>query len=143
MAITAAFIIIGNEILSGRTRDANLPFLAERLTGIGIQLREVRVVADDTAAIVAAVNALRPAFTHVFTSGGIGPTHDDITAAAIAAAFDVPLIRDPRAVAILEQHYAPGDLNEARLKMTDMPEGAALIDNPVSMAPGLDRKSVV
>ncbi|MBB4268142.1 competence/damage-inducible protein A [Roseospira visakhapatnamensis] len=132
---TAALIIIGNEILSGRTQDTNARHLAERLGRAGIRLREIRVVPDETEAIVAAVNALRPRVDHVFTTGGIGPTHDDITAAALATAFGVPLIRHPDAVAILTDHYGDA-LTEARLKMAETPEGAALIDNPVSAAPG-------
>ncbi|MCW5700458.1 MAG: competence/damage-inducible protein A [Rhodospirillales bacterium] len=140
--VTACVIIIGNEVLSGRTRDANLPFLATRLNDLGIRLREARVVADDTAAIVAAVNATRAYHDYVFTTGGIGPTHDDITAASIAAAFGAPLWRDPEAVAYLQQQYAPGDLNEARLRMADVPKGAHLIENPVSRAPGFRMDNV-
>ncbi len=142
--VSAALVIIGNEILSGRTRDANLPYLAERLNAVGVRLAEVRVVADGEDAIVAAVNALRAAHDYVFTTGGIGPTHDDITAAAIAKAFDVPLERNPQAVAILERHYAGSDLelNEARLGMADMPAGAELVDNPVSGAPGFRIENV-
>jgi molybdenum cofactor synthesis domain-containing protein len=134
--VTAAVVVIGNEILSGRTHDANLPYLARALNAVGIRVMEARVVADDEAAIVVAVNACRAAYDHVFTTGGIGPTHDDITSAAIARAFGVPLVRDPRAVDLLTRHYAAASLNEARLKMADVPEGAALIDNPVSAAPG-------
>ena len=127
--VTAALIVIGNEILSGRTRDSNLPYLAAGLNGIGVRLREVRVVPDDEAAIVAAVNALRAAHDYVFATGGIGPTHDDITAASVAKAFGVPLERNAFAVARLEAHYAKSDLelNEARLRMAEMPEGAELI----------------
>lgn len=136
--VTAALIIIGNEILTGRTRDANLPYLAKRLDGIGVRLREVRVVPDDAAAIGAAVNELRAAHDYVFTTGGVGPTHDDITAASLAKAFGVPLERNAGAVALLEAYYDGRDLdlNEARLTMADMPVGAELIDNPVSGAPG-------
>lgn len=133
---TAAVLLIGNEILSGRTHDKNLPYIAEKLTAHGVDLREARVVADDTHAIIAAVNACRTSFATVITTGGIGPTHDDITAEAVARAFGCRLIRDPEAVRRLERHYAPGDLNDARLKMADVPEGASLIDNPVSAAPG-------
>ena len=135
---TAAMIVIGDEILSGRTRDSNLHHLARALTARGIVLREARLVADDHDAIVAAVNALRPAHGHVFTSGGIGPTHDDITADAIADAFGVAIdIRDD-ARAILEARYtATGtELNAARLRMARIPDGATLIDNPISAAPG-------
>ena len=134
--VTAAFLVIGNEILSGRTKDVNLGFLAEQLTALGIRLREARVVADLEADIVAAVNETRARYDYVFTTGGIGPTHDDITAECIAKAFGLPLIRHSEAVARLERHYQPGMLNEARLRMANTPEGATLIDNPVSTAPG-------
>ncbi|MDJ0826285.1 MAG: molybdopterin-binding protein [Rhodobacter sp.] len=135
---TAAMLVIGDEILSGRTRDANMHHLAGELTKVGIDLKEVRVVSDDPTAIVAAVNALRSAFDHLFTSGGIGPTHDDITADCIAAAFGVENgVRDD-ARAVLQAHYDREgiELNAARLRMARIPEGAALIDNPVSAAPG-------
>ena len=141
---TAAMLVIGDEILSGRTRDSNTHHLAQALTGRGIRLSEVRVVADDHAAIVAAVNALRAGFDHVFTSGGIGPTHDDITADAVAAAFGAPIgVRDD-AHAILRAHYARTGLalNEARLRMARIPEGAVLIDNPISAAPGFSLGNV-
>jgi len=143
--VTAALVVIGNEILSGRTRDANLPYLAERLNDLGLRLREVRVVPDEQAEIVAAVNALRASHDYVFTTGGIGPTHDDITAAAIAKAFDVPLERNPQAVARMEAYYAGGalSLNKARLRMASMPVGARLIDNPVSGAPGFQIENVL
>lgn len=134
--VTAAFLVIGDEILSGRTKDKNIGFLAEYLTAIGIDLREVRIVPDIREKIVEAVNALRPHYTYVFTSGGIGPTHDDITADSIAAAFGVPIDVDPRARAILEAHYPPGQLTEARLRMARIPQGADLIENKVSKAPG-------
>ena len=142
--VTAALIIIGNEILSGRTRDANLQYIAEHLNEIGVRLIEVRVVPDDSATIAEAVNALRSRFDYVFTTGGIGPTHDDITAASVAEAFDVPLARNADAVARLESFYAGGDLdiNEARLGMADMPAGAVLVDNPVSGAPGFQLENV-
>ena len=133
---TAAIVIIGNEILSGRTKDANLPWLAERLGSLGIPVEEARVVSDRTDAIVEAVNALRTRHTYVFTSGGIGPTHDDITTEAVAAAFGVPVVRSREAQALLEDHYEPGKLNAARLRMADVPQGATLVDNPVSKAPG-------
>ncbi len=135
---TAAMLVIGDEILSGRTRDANMHHLAGALTAAGIDLREVRVVPDDHAAIVTAITALKPAFHHVFTSGGIGPTHDDITADAIADAFEVPIgVRDD-ARAILSAHYDRNgtELNAARLRMARIPDGAALIENPISAAPG-------
>ncbi|MBB4286548.1 competence/damage-inducible protein A [Roseospira goensis] len=138
---TAALVIIGNEILSGRTQDSNAQVLAQRLGALGIPLREIRVVPDDQAAIVAAVNTLRARETYVFTTGGIGPTHDDITAASIAAAFDRPLIRHPEAVRIMTAHYGDA-LNGARLKMAETPEGATLIDNPVSAAPGFRVENV-
>jgi len=134
--VTAAMLIIGNEILSGRTQDANLAYVALGLNEVGIRLKEVRVVSDDEAAIVAAVNALRAAYTYVFTSGGIGPTHDDITSECIAKAFGVKLLRDPRAVERLERQIGVGNLNEARLRMANIPEGGELIDNPISGAPG-------
>jgi molybdenum cofactor synthesis domain-containing protein len=140
--VTASVIIIGNEILSGRTKDANLPFLAERLSGLGIRLREARVVADVEEEIVAAVNACRSRYTYVFTTGGIGPTHDDITAASVAKAFGVVLERNPEAVRRLEAHYQPGRINEARLRMANIPAGARLIDNPVSRAPGFQIDNV-
>ncbi len=135
---TAAMLVIGDEILSGRTRDANMYYLAGELTRIGIRLAEVRVVADDHAAIVAAVNALRAAYDTVFTSGGIGPTHDDITADAIADAFGVAIGHREDAMALLQAHYdrAGLEFNAARRRMARIPEGAALIDNPVSTAPG-------
>jgi molybdenum cofactor synthesis domain-containing protein len=136
--VTAAVIVIGNEILSGRTRDANLGFLAEQLNGIGVQMREARVVADVTEEIVAAVNALRARYDYVFTTGGIGPTHDDITADAIAEAFGVGIDLHPEAVAILQAHYARtgAELNEARMRMARIPDGGSLVENPVSSAPG-------
>ena len=142
--VTAALIIIGDEILSGRTADANLRYIATRLDTLGVRLREVRVVPDEQDAIVAAVNQCRAAHDYVMTTGGIGPTHDDITAAAIAAAFGRRLIRNPEIVAILEDAYRGSDmeLNEARLSMADTPEGATLIDNPVSGAPGWQIENV-
>jgi len=135
---TAAMLVIGDEILSGRTRDANMHHLAKELTHVGIDLCEVRVVSDKADAITDAVKALSAAYTHVFTSGGIGPTHDDITADNVARAFGVPIdVRDD-ARAILQAHYDRQglELNEARLRMARIPEGATLIDNPVSAAPG-------
>ncbi|WP_420340500.1 competence/damage-inducible protein A [Roseibium sp.] len=134
--VTAAFLVIGDEILSGRTKDKNIGFLADYLTALGIDLSEVRIVPDVQAEIVGAVNALRAKYTYVFTSGGIGPTHDDITAEAVAAAFDVPLNLDPRAVAIMEKHYPPGQFTPARQRMARIPEGSDLIENKVSKAPG-------
>ena len=134
--VTAALVIIGNEILSGRTQDANLAFLATELNEAGIQLREVRVVPDAEADIVDAVNALRAKHDHVFTTGGIGPTHDDITSASVAKAFGLPFGRHPEAERRLLAYYPPEKVNPARMKMAETPEGAVLIDNPVSVAPG-------
>lgn len=133
---TACLLIIGNEILSGRTQDANLPYLARRLGEIGVRLKEVRVVADEEPAIVKAVNETRGTYDYVFTTGGIGPTHDDITSGCVAKAFGAALERNAEAVRRLERHYPPGGLNEARLRMAEVPVGATLIDNPVSTAPG-------
>ena len=135
---TAAMLTIGDEILSGRTRDTNMPHLAQALAAKGIALREARVVPDVEAEIVAAVNALRARYTHVFTSGGIGPTHDDITADAVAAAFGVGIDVREDARAILAANYANPEveLNPARLRMARIPDGAELIENPVSRAPG-------
>ena len=139
---TACLIIIGNEILSGRTKDDNLQFLAQRLGDWGVPMTEARVVPDIERDIVNAVNECRRVHDYVFTTGGIGPTHDDITAAAVAKAFGVRIVRDPEAVSRLQAQYQPGDLNEARLKMADVPEGAELIDNPVSRAPGFRMENV-
>ncbi len=141
---TAAMLVIGDEILSGRTRDSNLHFLAQALTRKGINLAEARVVADDPAAITAAVRALSEAHDHVFTSGGIGPTHDDITAECIAKAFGVAISVRDDARAILQAHYdrSGQELNQARLRMARIPDGAALIDNPVSAAPGFSLGNV-
>ncbi|HMM63571.1 MAG TPA: competence/damage-inducible protein A [Mesorhizobium sp.] len=136
--VTAAMLVIGDEILSGRTKDKNIGHLADILTAIGIDLKEVRIVPDEEDEIVAAVNAVRARYTYVFTTGGIGPTHDDITADSIAKAFGVPCEYDARAYAMLEESYARRDLEftEARKRMARMPRGAAHIDNPVSTAPG-------
>ena len=136
--VTAAILVIGDEILSGRTKDKNIGYIAEYLTNIGIELREVRVVPDITDEIVAALNALRARYTYVFTTGGIGPTHDDITADAVAAAFGVSIDHDPRAVAMLAERFSPADLNEARMRMARIPAGADLIANSVSKAPGFN-----
>ncbi len=143
IVVTAAILVIGNEILSGRTRDANLAFLAVRLNELGIRLREARVIADDEQDIVDAVNALRARYDYVFTSGGIGPTHDDITSASVAKAFGVPLVRRPDAVRRLEAYYPPGGLNAARLRMAELPAEAELVDNPVSGAPGFRLGNVI
>mgnify|MGYP005818051459 CR=1 FL=1 len=134
--VTAAILVIGDEILSGRTKDKNIGYIAEYLTAIGVDLREVRVVADVEDDIVAALNALRHRYTYVFTTGGIGPTHDDITADSVAKAFGVPIDFDPRAVALLQQRFKGPDLNAARMRMTRIPEGAELVTNKVSLAPG-------
>ncbi|MBV9863013.1 MAG: competence/damage-inducible protein A [Alphaproteobacteria bacterium] len=134
--VTACVLIIGNEILSGRTQDANLAFLAKGLNAVGIRVREARVIPDDPDTIVATVNDARLRFDYVFTTGGIGPTHDDITPQAIADAFAVPLVLDPEAKRLLETHYPPGGLNEARLRMAHVPQGARLLPNPISRAPG-------
>ncbi len=134
--VSAAVIIIGNEILSGRTQDANLAYLAGRLSEVGIRVREARIVPDDEPWIVEAVNSCRAAHAHVFTTGGIGPTHDDITARAIASAFRVPFGRNAEAERRLRGYYDPEMINAARLSMADMPQGVELIDNPVSVAPG-------
>lgn len=141
---TAAMLVIGDEILSGRTRDANMHHLAAELAGRGIALREVRIVPDEHDAIVAGLNALRAAHDHVFTSGGIGPTHDDITADAVAAAFGVAIDVRADARALLEAHYlrTGHTLNEARLRMARIPDGARLIENPVSAAPGFSLGNV-
>ena len=135
---TAAMLVIGDEILSGRTRDANMHHLAQELAKHGIDLKEVRIVSDDAPAIIAAVRALAAAYAHVFTSGGIGPTHDDITADCIAQAFGRGIDVRADARALLEAHYARTglELNAARLRMARIPDGATLIDNPVSAAPG-------
>jgi len=140
--VTACLIIIGNEILSGRTVDANLPYIAQRLGAIGIRLAEVRIVADDEAAIVEALDACRARYRYVFTTGGIGPTHDDITAASVAKAFGRRYGRHPEAERRLLAYYPPERVNAARMKMADMPEGAELIDNPVSVAPGFRVENV-
>src|SRR6266852_6478262 len=135
--VTACLIIIGNEILSGRTQDANLAFIAKGLNEIGVRLREVRVIPDIAETIIETVNEMRATFDYVFTTGGIGPTHDDITSECVARAFGVPWVLDEEARRRLAAGYAnPADLNEARLRMAHVPEGAVLIDNPVSRAPG-------
>src|SRR6202048_2545242 len=131
-AITAAILVIGDEILSGRTKDRNVGYIAEYLTNIGIELREARVVPDVEEEIVAALNALRARYAYVFTTGGIGPTHDDITADAVAKAFGVSIDEDPRVIALMLERYAPGDLTPARRRMARIPAGAALVDNPIS-----------
>ena len=141
--VTAAVLVIGDEILSGRTKDKNIGYIADYMTALGIDLKEVRVVSDDEAAIVSALNALRNNYTYVFTTGGIGPTHDDITADCVAKAFGVAIDVDPRAVAMMMERYKPEDLNEARLRMARIPAGADLIDNPISRAPGFRIGNVI
>jgi molybdenum cofactor synthesis domain-containing protein len=139
---TACVLVIGNEVLSGRTQDANIRFLAVKLGELGIPLREVRVIPDVAATIVATVNEVRPKFTYVFTTGGIGPTHDDITSECIAAAFGVPWEPHPEAFARMEKAYKPGEFNAARQRMGTMPRGAKLIDNAMSVAPGFQMENV-
>ncbi len=134
--VTAAVLLIGDELLSGRTQDTNLQTIAKFVAPLGVQIAEARVVADKAEAIIAALNELRARNAYVFTTGGIGPTHDDITADCVAAAFGVPIGVRADARAILEEHYKTSDLNEARLRMARIPDGAALIANPVSKAPG-------
>jgi molybdenum cofactor synthesis domain-containing protein len=141
--VTAAVLTIGDEILSGRTKDTNSGHIAETLAAIGIDLTEIRVVPDVEAAIVEALNALRARNTYVFTTGGIGPTHDDKTADAVAAAFGVGIDHDPRAVAMLRERFPnPDDLNEGRMRMARIPSGADLIANSVSKAPGFRLENV-
>ena len=135
---SAAILIIGNEILSGRTKDLNGNYLAVELLKLGINVRQIRIVPDEKKEIIGALNALKIKYTYVFTSGGIGPTHDDITADSVAEAFSVPLLLNEKAREMLASHYANGkdDLNKARLRMARIPAGATLIDNPISKAPG-------
>jgi molybdenum cofactor synthesis domain-containing protein len=142
-AVTAALLVIGDEILSGRTKDKNIGYIAEYLTNVGIELREVRIVPDEEEEIVAAVNALRERYTYLFTTGGIGPTHDDITADSVARAFGVAIDVDERARAMMLERYRPEDLNEARLRMARIPAGADLIENPISKAPGFKLGNVI
>lgn len=141
-APVTGMIVIGDEILSGRTADANLRYAAPRLAALGAPLAEARIVPDDIAVIVDAVHALRGRCAQVITSGGIGPTHDDKTAEAIGRAFDRPVERSAEAERRLRAHIPAGDINPARLKMADVPRGAALIDNPVSAAPGFQLENV-
>jgi molybdenum cofactor synthesis domain-containing protein len=144
-AVTAAVLVIGDEILSGRTKDKNIGYIAEYLTGIGIDLKEVRVVPDEEPEIVAAVNALRARYTYLFTTGGIGPTHDDITADCVAKAFGVALEYHPQAVEIMKARIAQtgGTMNEARMRMTRAPIGAELVLNKISAAPGFRIGNVI
>ena len=141
-AITACVLIIGNEILSGRTQDVNLNHIALTLGRWGIQVREARVVPDLEAAIVDAVNHARSTYDYVFTTGGIGPTHDDITADCIAAAFGVPVVLNPEIAALIEQRPAPPDVMEARMRMARVPEGAVLVDNATGGPPGFRVENV-
>jgi molybdenum cofactor synthesis domain-containing protein len=134
--VTAAILVIGDEILSGRTKDRNIGYIAEYLARLGVDVREARVVPDVEEEIVAALDALRKRYDYVVTTGGIGPTHDDITADAVARAFAVPIGEDPRAMAIMMERYVPDDLTPARRRMARVPAGADLIDNPISRAPG-------
>ncbi|MEA2993998.1 MAG: hypothetical protein QOD40_2918 [Alphaproteobacteria bacterium] len=136
--VTAALLVIGDEILSGRTKDKNIGYVAEYLTAIGIDLKEVRVVADEEGSIVEALNTLRQRYSYVFTTGGIGPTHDDITADSVAKAFQVPIEYDPRALALLQERFAKSgtEMNEARMRMARIPVGAELVLNKISTAPG-------
>ena len=144
-SVTAALLVIGDEILSGRTKDKNIGYVAEYLTNIGIDLKEVRVVSDDEQEIVDALNALRRRYTYVFTTGGIGPTHDDITADSVAKAFGVTIDVDPRARKIMEERFAARgvEMNEARLRMARIPAGADLVENKQSGAPGFKIGNVI
>ena len=143
--ITAALLVIGDEILSGRTKDKNIGHIADHLTAIGIQLKEVRVVPDEEGEIVAAVNALRAKYTYLFTTGGIGPTHDDITADAVAKAFGVGIDVDERALGPMQAYYARRgiELTPARLRMARLPFGSELVENSVSIAPGFKLGNVI
>ena len=142
--ITAAMLVIGDEILSGRTKDKNIGFVADYLNSMGIDLVEVRIVSDETDHIVEAVNALRQRYTYVFTTGGIGPTHDDITADAVSKAFGLPCEYHPDAMALLTKHYKKRKMEytEARMRMARTPRGATLIDNKISIAPGFRIENV-
>lgn len=143
MDITAAILVIGDEILSGRTSDKNIGYMASHFTTIGINLREVRIVPDIEEEIIAAVNTLRQRYTYLFTTGGIGPTHDDITADAIAKACGVEIDYDDRAIALMEAHYKPGDFTASRRRMARIPSGAELIENSISAAPGFWIENVI
>ncbi|MBV9531419.1 MAG: competence/damage-inducible protein A [Bradyrhizobium sp.] len=142
--VTAGLLVIGDEILSGRTKDKNIGFIAEYLTNIGIDLKQVRVVADDEADIIAALNELRARYTYVFTTGGIGPTHDDITADSVAKALGVGIDHHPEVVARFKERFQnPGELNEARLRMARIPDGAELIQSATILAPGFKIGNVI
>jgi molybdenum cofactor synthesis domain-containing protein len=140
---TAAVLVVGDEILSGRTKDRNIGYIADYLAALGIDLLEARIVPDREESIVDALDALRSRYTYVFTTGGIGPTHDDITADAVARAFGVPLRHDPRAVAMLRERFSESDLNKARLRMARIPEGGELIPNAATKAPGFRIGNVI
>jgi molybdenum cofactor synthesis domain-containing protein len=140
---TAAILVIGDEILSGRTKDKNIGFIADYLVRLGIDLREARIVPDLEEDIIAAVNALRRRYTYLFTTGGIGPTHDDITADSVAKAFGVELCEDERIIARMLERMKPEDLNPARRRMARVPRGAALVDNPISKVPGFQIENVI
>src|ERR1700731_1210312 len=142
-SVTAALLVIGDEILSGRTKDKNIGYIADYMTAVGIELREVRVVPDVEAEIIAAVNALRQRYTYLFTTGGIGPTHDDITSESVAKALGLEVIEDPRAIALLLERMKLEDLNPARRRMARLPIGAELVQNSVSKAPGFKIKNVL
>jgi len=141
--VTAGILVIGDEILSGRTKDKNIGYIAEYLTNIGIDLKEVRVVADEEDAIVEALNALRARYTYLFTTGGIGPTHDDITADSVARAFGVGIDHHPEVVARFRQRFSEAELNEARLRMARIPDGAELIQSATILAPGFKIDNVI
>ena len=143
LSVTAAVLVIGDEILSGRTKDKNIGYIAEYMTNIGIDLREVRVVPDVMDEIVDALNALRARYTYVFTTGGIGPTHDDITADAVAKAFGVELYEDQRIIEAMLTRMKPEDLNESRRRMARVPKGGELVPNPVNKIPGFRIGNVI
>src|ERR1700730_6328442 len=143
ISVTAALLVIGDEILSGRTKDQNICYIADYLAKIGIDLREVRVVPDVTCEIADAINSLRARYDYLFTTGGIGPTHDDITADAVAAALGVEISEDPRAIDLLLTLFKPENLNEARRRMARIPHGAELIENKISKAPGFRIENVI
>jgi molybdenum cofactor synthesis domain-containing protein len=142
-SISAAILVIGDEILSGRTKDKNIGFIADYLMALGIDLKEVRIVADEEQDIVDAVNALRKRYTYLFTTGGIGPTHDDITADAVAKALGLELYEDPRIIALMLERLKPEDLNEARRRMARIPRGAEHVENKISKVPGFMIENVI
>jgi molybdenum cofactor synthesis domain-containing protein len=141
-SVTAALLVIGDEILSGRTKDQNISYIADYLSKIGIDMREARIVPDAASEIIASVNGLRTRYDYLFTTGGIGPTHDDVTADAVAAALGVEISEDPRAIEMLLTLFKPEDLNEARRRMARIPHGAELIENRISKAPGFRIENV-